>query len=199
MTDPRSPFSGSHGSDHGEVTRLLASLGAEKDDRVYDQLLPLIYQELHGLAAGFLGRERVDHTLQPTALVHEAYLKLSGQRDAGWESRGHFFAIAATAMRRILVDHARGQKRRRKDERERDVLDSDFTAVQADPLDLLDLDAALEKLARMDPRKVRVVELRYFAGLDVEATAASMGVSTPTVIRDWRMAKLWLKSELDDA
>lgn len=190
MTDRSSPSDPS-----GEVTRLLARIGDGDDDGVYDRLMPLIYDELRGLAGGFLRHERADHTLQPTALVNEAFIRLAGQRDAGWESKGHFFAIAATAMRRILVDHARARGSRGGD-RKRPLLDSDVTAAEADDVDLVALDEAMTKLGRMDPRKVSVVELRYFVGLDIEQTATALGVSAPTVKREWRLARVWLKREI---
>lgn len=181
--------------DSGDVTRLLARMGGGDDAAVYEQLMPLVHRELHELARGFLIRERPDHTLDPTALVNEAFLRLAGQRDAGWESKGHFFAIAATAMRRILVDHAR-RRRSRGGERKRPLLDSDVTAADTNDVDLLALDDAMTKLARLDPRKVSVVELRHFLGLDIEQTAAALAISTATVKREWRMARLWLKRDL---
>ena len=181
----------------GEVTRLLGRLGGDDDRAVYDRLLPLIYDELRRLAAGFLDRERPDHTLQPTALVNEAFIRLAGQREADWESKGHFMAIAATAMRRILVDHARAKGSDRRGGGRRALpLDSDVTAVQADDVDLFALDEAMTKLAALDERKVRIVELRFFVGVSVEETAATLGVSTPTVKREWRLAKAWLKREV---
>jgi RNA polymerase sigma factor (TIGR02999 family) len=187
------------GEDEQDVTLLLASIDGANAERVYGRLMPIIYDELRRLAAGFMERERADHTLQPTALVNEAFLRLVRQREASWESRGHFFALAATAMRRILVDHARARGRvRRGGDRKRTLLESDVTAAAADDVDLLALDDAMSKLARLDPRKVRIVELRYFVGLDVEQTAAASGLSPATVKREWRTARAWLKKELGD-
>jgi RNA polymerase sigma factor (TIGR02999 family) len=181
----------------GEVTLLLGRLGGADDPAIYDRLLPLIQDELRHLAAGFLQKERPDHTLQPTALVNEAFLRLADQREVSWESKGHFLAIAATAMRRILVDHARAHRRRSRDgERASALLESDATAAQATTVDLLSLDEAMTRLARLDPRKVKVVELRYFVGMNVEQTAAALGISTPTVKREWRLARVWLKREI---
>lgn len=181
----------------GEVTVLLSALGNGRDPDIYDRLLPLIHDELRRMASAFLQRERPDHTLQPTALVHEAFLRMAGQRSVDWESRGHFLAIAATAMRRILVDHARAHRRRdRGRERARLMLETDETVMQAAHVDLVELDRAMMSLARMDPRKVSVVELRFFVGLDVEQTAAVLGISAATVKREWRMARMWLKAEI---
>ena len=184
-------------ADAGEVTKLLGRLGGADDRAVYDRLLPLIYDELRGLAAGYLVRERSDHTLQPTALVNEAFIRLAGQRDADWESKGHFMAIAATAMRRILVDHARAKgSDRRGGGRQALPLDSDVTAVQAEDVDVVALDAAMTSLVALDERQVRIVELRFFVGMTVEETAATLGISARTVKREWRLAKAWLKREV---
>ena len=183
--------------DPGEVTRLLSSLRPSGDDEVYDRLLPLIHSELHRLAAGFLERERIDHTLQPTALVNEAFMRLADQRDVSWESKGHFLAIAAVAMRRILVDHARAHRSaKRGGSRKKQPLDSDIAAAETSNVDLIALDEALNVLTTIDPRKARVVELRFFAGLTVEETALAMGLSTPTIKREWKLARLWLRSEM---
>lgn len=187
MTDPAS-----------EVTRLLGRLGSEDDPEIFERLLPLVYAELRKLADGYLRRERPDHTLQATALVHEAFLKLSGQRDTDWQSKQHFLAIAATAMRRILVDHAREkQTLRRGGDRAREILESDLVATESDDTDLVALDEALTQLAEFDPRKVKVVEMRFFVGLSLEETAAALGVSDATVKREWRTARAWLRRELD--
>ena len=181
----------------GEVTRLLTGLRSSGDDEIYDRLMPMIHSELHRLASGFLERERIDHTLQPTALVNEAFMRLADQRSATWESRGHFLAIAAVAMRRILVDHARAHRSaKRGGSRKRRPLDSDVAVVEASNVDLIALDDALDALMSIDPRKARIVELRFFAGLTVEETALAMGLSTPTIKREWKMARLWLRSEI---
>jgi RNA polymerase sigma-70 factor, ECF subfamily len=155
-----------------------------------------LYGELRRVAAGALGRERRDHTLQPTALVHEAFLRLVGQR-AGWQSRAHFLGVAAQAMRRILVDHARRRSAaKRPDPRARVTLSGLALPGGAVDVDLLDLDGALARLAELDPRAARVVELRGFAGCSAAEAAEVLGVSEATVARDWRMAQSWLRREL---
>lgn len=181
-----------------EVTRLLAELA--RGAPAAEQLFPLVYEELRDLAAAQLRRERSGHTLQPTALVNEAFLKLAGQSQAQFESRGHFLAIAATAMRRVLVDHAeRRASQKRGGDRGRRNLDTAPEPVAqsgADPLDVLDLDAALTRLGALDERKAKVVELRHFAGLSVEEVADVLGSSPATVKRDWEFARVWLLREL---
>jgi RNA polymerase sigma factor (TIGR02999 family) len=178
-----------------EVTRILqaASLG---DKVAADRLLPLVYDELRALAAGVLRGQRKGHTLEPTALVHEAYLKLVDQT-APWEGRSHFFGVAAKAMRSILVDHARARKaEKRGGARERVPLDAAVVWFEERSLDLLALDEALERLAALDPAAARLVELRFFAGLTIEETARTLGVSTATVERDWALTRAWLHREL---
>ena len=183
----------------GEVTRLLGRLGGGDDRAIYDRLLPLIYDELRGLAGGYLDRERTGHTLQPTALVNEAFIRLAGQREAGWESKGHFMAIAATAMRRILVDHARGRGAgKRAGGWERVSLAQAIVPAAGQAFgreQLLALQRALEKLAELDPRQAKVVELRFFGGLTVEETARVLGVSRRTAEGDWTHARVWLRRE----
>src|SRR6476660_8849 len=168
--------------------------GVELDGSVYF----LVYDELRRRARSYLRRERDGHTLQTTALVHEAYLKLAEQKDVSWESRNHFFAIAATFMRRILVDHARHKSREKRGGKAADLsLDDAMTvAVGGVDLDLLALDEALDRLASREEYLARVVELRFFSGLDVPQTAGVLGVSESTVKRDWAMAKAWLHREL---
>ena len=181
-----------------EVTRLLHQLGGSDDRAVYDRLMPLVYRELRRLADSCLARERAGHTLQPTALVNEAFLKLAGQPDRGWKNRGQFLAIAATAMRRILVDHARERNSlRRGGDRKREPLDSEITAAQSDDVDVIALDDAMTKLAEIDPRKVRIVELRYFVGLTLEETSTAVELSLASVKREWNTARAWLKREID--
>ncbi len=162
----------------------------------YDAVLPLVYDELRRMAARSLQHEAEGHTLQPTALVHEAYLRLIDQRDATFENRGHFYAIAATVMRRILVDHARrGRAEKRGGDnvvRLRDGMD----AAAQESEQLLEVDAALEQLAALDARQAKVVELRYFGGLSVEQTAQVLGVSERTVKRDWVIARAFLQRAL---
>jgi RNA polymerase sigma factor (TIGR02999 family) len=180
-----------------EVTRLLADLSAGRKD-AGAALLPLVYDELHALARSYMRRERPGHTLQTTALVHEAYLRLGGGEDIAWESRAHFMKVAAQAMRRILIDHARSKRSERKGGgRDRQPLEEDAAVfVEDSSLDLLALDQALGKLSDMDPRMVQVVELRFFAGLSVEDTAKILGISEKTVKTEWRMAKAWLMEQV---
>jgi RNA polymerase sigma factor (TIGR02999 family) len=151
---------------------------------------------LRGLAGGYLRRERPDHSLAPTALVHEAYLKLIDQRQVRWQNRAHFFAIAAHVMRRILVDHARSRGAAKRDGGQRVELHDAQVAIEPPEVDVLDLDAALEKLSGLDPRQSELVELRFFGGLTVDEAAAVMGVAPATVDRDWALARAWLFREL---
>jgi RNA polymerase sigma factor (TIGR02999 family) len=163
-----------------------------------ETLFPLLYAELRRLARRYLGHERPGHTLQATALVHEVYLRLVPQADATWEDRGKFVGIAATVMRRILVEHARSRRRlKRGGDAERLPLDHDVAAVDADAERWEDLDRALDRLAALDPRQARVVELRYFGGMTVDEAARVLGVSEKTVKRDWSIARAWLRRELD--
>lgn len=163
-----------------------------------DDLLPLVYDELHRQAARYLRRERQDHTLQTTALIHEAYLKLIDQRSTNWESRTHFFAIAAQAMRRILVDYARKKHRGKRGGAETDLtLDEAALLVSKEKsVDLVALDEALTRLATEDEQQARVVELRYFGGMTLDETANALNISAATIARDWMMAKAWLHREL---
>jgi RNA polymerase sigma factor (TIGR02999 family) len=183
-------------SSRSEVTRLLKDWSDGRQE-VLDRLLPQIYAELRRLASGYLRRERPDHTLQATALVHEAFIKLVDQRAVRWQNRAHFFGIAAQAMRRILVDHARAHTAEKRGSGERAVsLDEAVVTIGAPSLDLLALDEALSRLSAIDPQQSRVVELRYFGGLTIEETAEVMNVSTATVGREWTLAKAWLYAEL---
>ena len=183
-------------SSRSEVTRLLKDWSNGRQD-VLDQLLPQIYAELRRLASSYLRRERPDHTLQATALVHEAFIKLVDQRAVRWQNRAHFFGIAAQAMRRILVDHARAHSAEKRGSGERAVsLDEAVALVGAPSVDLLALDEALTRLTTIDPQQSRVVELRFFGGLTIEETAEVMDVSPATVGREWTLAKAWLYAEL---
>jgi RNA polymerase sigma-70 factor (ECF subfamily) len=168
------------------------------NQEVVNQILPHIYDELRRLAGGYLRRERSDHTLQPTALVHEAYMKLIDQKHVRWQNRAHFFGIAAQVMRRILMDHARKHKaEKRGGEADKLPLEEEILVVSTESSNrLLALDDALRTLAELDPQKARIVELRYFGGLSIEETAEVMGVSVPTINRQWRMAKAWLYGQL---
>jgi RNA polymerase sigma factor (TIGR02999 family) len=181
---------------HGDVTLLLGQLAAGKEE-VASKLIPLVYNELRKLAGGYMRRERMDHTLQPTALVHEAYLRLVEQRSVNWQSRAHFFGIAAQLMRRILVDHARGHLR---DKRGGGVipvpLDEALVFAPEQSSEIVKLDQSLERLAKLDPRQSKIVELRFFGGLTVEQTAEVLGISPKTVKRDWSVAKAWLHGDL---
>jgi RNA polymerase sigma factor (TIGR02999 family) len=162
-----------------------------------DQLMPCVYDELRRLASRYLRRERADHTIQPTALVHEAYLRLVDQTEVRWQDRAHFFGMAATVMRHILVDHAR---RRHRAKRGGSVtwlsLEPIREGFEARSLDLIAVDAALTQLEAVDPQQSRVVELRFFGGLTAEEIAEVLGLSSRTVERDWRTAKAWLRSRL---
>ena len=157
----------------------------------------MVYKELHRLAEAYMRRERVDHTLQPTALVHEAFIKLVQHHSIDWQSRAHFFGIAAQVMRRVLVDHARGHLRQKRGGVQRRVaMDETLVFAPEQSEELLQLDEALERLAELDPRQGKIVELRFFGGLTVEQTADLLGISPKTVKRDWSMAKAWLHGEL---
>jgi RNA polymerase sigma factor (TIGR02999 family) len=178
-----------------EVTVLLRR-ASEGGKEAVDQLFPLVFQELRRLADAQLHREGAAHTLQPTALVHEAYLRMVDQ-DAQFESRLQFFNVAAMMMRRILVDHARGKQRdKRGSNRQRVELTASLASAPETEVDLLALDEALERLDGMDERKARIVELRYFAGRTIDETASLLGVSSATVSRDWEVARLWLLREV---
>jgi RNA polymerase sigma factor (TIGR02999 family) len=179
-----------------EVTRLLKDWSEGRQEAL-DRLLPQIYAELRRLAASYLRRERPDHTLQPTALVHEAFIKLVDQRAVRWQNRAHFFGIAAQAMRRILVDHARAHAADKRGAGERAVsIDEALVTIGAPDVDLLALDEVLTRLAAIDAQQSRVVELRYFGGLTMEETAEVLNVSPATVGREWTLAKAWLYAEL---
>jgi RNA polymerase sigma factor (TIGR02999 family) len=182
-----------------QITQLLDA--ANRGDRVaVDRLLPLVYQELRALAGSFFGRQRPDHTLQPTALVHEAYLRLADQTNPLWQDRRHFFNVAAMAMRQLLTDHARRQKSlKHGGGLARVTLDEAIAPSSLGEIDLVALDEALSKLAELDERQSRIVEIRFLAGLTVEETADVLGVSPRTVKLDWQMAKAWLRRELKGA
>jgi RNA polymerase sigma factor (TIGR02999 family) len=171
----------------------------EQGDRTaLDEMLPSIYGELKRLARICLSRERADHTLQPTALVHEAYLKLIQQRQVDWRNRAHFLGVAAGAMRRILLHHAESRNaQKREGALQRVTLDEALAALeQQATVDIIDLNTALDRLAALDPRQARVLELRVFGGLTIEETAEVLDVSAATVKRDWDVGRLWLRREL---
>ena len=180
-----------------QVTQLLANWSSG-DLEAREALMPLVYGELRRLAASYLRRERSDHTLQPTALVHEAYLKLVEQKNVRWQHRSHFFAITAQLMRRILVDHARGHLADKRGSGAPKIsLTEAITMSNERPGALLALDESLTRLAALDAQQGSVVELRVFGGLTVEETAAVLGISQATVKRDWSMAKAWLLGEIE--
>jgi len=182
-------------SEHDDITGLLAAWSAG-DDAAADRLLPLVYSELHAIASRYMRDEHAAATLQPTALINEAYLRLVGS-DVEWESRRHFLAIAANTMRRVLVDHARSRLRQKRGgERVRITLGERPAEDGTDPIDVIAVDAALEELAGMDERKARAVELHYFAGLEHREVARVLDVSTATVDRDLRFARSWIYDRL---
>ena len=182
--------------DQAGVTRLLRAWG-EGDAKAGDRLMPLVYAELRKRAAAYLRRERPGHTLQPTALVHEAYVRMAGQDRAAWKNRAQFFGVAACMMRRILVDHARALNMAKRTGQLINVeLQDDHAVVAAPDIDVLALDEALTRLAAFDARKTAVAELRFFSGLSVEETAQVLGVSVATVEREWQVARAWLYSAL---
>ena len=179
-----------------DVTSILKRLAGGSEDAA-GELIPIVYGELRRLAVRHLRRERRDHTLQPTALVHEAYIKLVAQRDADWQNRNHFFAVASSLMRRILVDYARRHLRDKRGGGQEKVPLDDAVLVAPDRADrMLALDESLERLEKLDPRQARIVELKYFGGLTVEEAAQVLGVSPTTVRREWTSAKAWLYGEL---
>lgn len=179
-----------------EVTELLQLWSDGRRDAL-DRLLPLVHRELRRLAASYLRRERPDHTLQPTALVNEAFLKLVDQRAVRWQSRAHFFGIAAQAMRRILVDWARARSSAKRGAGEVVLpLDEALAGTEMRSVDLLALDEALTRLAALDSQQSRVVELRFFGGLTLDETAEALRISPATVSREWTVAKAWLYAEL---
>jgi RNA polymerase sigma factor (TIGR02999 family) len=183
-------------SQQSEVTRMLANW-SNGDESVLGQLLPLVYNELRRLAERHLRREAPGHTLQATALVHEAYLRLVDQQQVTWQNRAHFFGVAANLMRQILMQHARAKHAEKRGGRQRKIYLDEAGAIAAgQDLDLVALDDALNDLAAVAPRQSRVVELRFFGGLSVEETAAVLDISPATVKREWNMAKAWLHREI---
>ena len=178
---------------NSDVTQLLVQW-MKGNRAALDELTPLVYEELHQRARNYLRHERPDHTLQPTALIHEVYLRMVGESLPQWQNRAHFFAIASRAMRQILVDHARRRGAgKRGDGAAHLSLDEALVLAQSENSDLLALDDALSKLAAFDERKCRIVEMRYFGGCTVDETAEALGVSTITVIRETRVAEAWLR------
>jgi len=179
-----------------EITQLLAAW-REGNQAALDELYPLVYDELHRLARRYMSRERKGHTLQTTALINEAYVRLVDQRNVQWANRSHFFAISAQIMRRILIDHARRHAYAKRGGGARQVsLDETATVIHEDLAEFLRLDEALKSLAELDPRRSQVVELKYFGGLNNDEIAGVLKISKNTVIRDWNMARAWLHSQL---
>ena len=184
------------GDENSAVTILLRRWqGGE--EQALEELTPMVYQELRRIAGGFLRRERSDHTLQPTALLHEAYLKLAGQNATSWKDRAHFFGVAAHLMRMILVDHARSKAAGKRGGGLKAVtLNETLSASTERPADLVALDDALRELEEFDPRKAKVIELRYFGGLTIEEAAEVLGISTSTLVRDQRLAEAWIQRQM---
>jgi RNA polymerase sigma-70 factor, ECF subfamily len=180
-----------------EITKLLHAWSDGKAEAL-DALVPLVYDKLHAQASRFLRRERIGHTLQTTALIHETYLKLINQREVNWQNRAHFFGVAAQAMRRILVDYAKARHREKRGGKGENLpLEAVTLAVSNEKsVDLEALDEALTRLAKLDERQARIVELRYFSGLSIEETAEVLHISKATVSNDWKSAKAWLYREI---
>jgi RNA polymerase sigma factor (TIGR02999 family) len=180
------------------ITQLLIDW-SNGDQAALEKLMPLVYDELRRLATNYLRRERASHTLQPTALVNEAYLKLVDQRNAKWQNRAQFFGISAQLMRRILVDHARQHMaaKRGGSKQQRLSITSAERVVKQPEIDLLALNEALDELTIMDPQQAQIVELKFFGGLSIEETAEVLGISHATVERDWKMARAWLRRQLE--
>jgi len=182
-----------------QITQLLQAWG-QGEEAALNRLLPIVNQELRRLARRYMFGERVGHTLQTTTLVNEAYLRLVNAREVNWQNRAHFFALSAQLMRRILVDSARARREQKRGGGNPKVtLDEGLVGAQQKGEDLVALDDALKTFAQVDPRKSRVVELRFFGGLSVEETAEVLQVHPNTVLRDWRLAKMWLKREMSKA
>jgi RNA polymerase sigma-70 factor, ECF subfamily len=180
------------------ITQLLIDWG-KGDQAALEKLMPLVYSELRRLASNYLRRERAEHTLQPTALVNEAYLKLVDQRNAKWQNRAHFFGISAQLMRRILVDHARQHQavKRGGSAQQRISITSAEKIAKQPEVDLLALNEALDELSKMDPQQGQIVELKFFGGLSIEEIAEVLGIGHATVERDWKMARAWLRRQLE--
>lgn len=178
-----------------DVTVLLREMG-EGDGNAPEKLLPLVYDELRRLAHGYLKNERADHTLQATALVHEAYIRLVDWENVSWQNRAHFFAVAAQVMRRILIDYARQKQRNKRDGGQKLALDEALGYSLSKDVDLIALDDALNGLAKFDEQQAKIVELRFFGGLSIEETAHALKISPATVKRDWTVARMWLHREI---
>jgi RNA polymerase sigma factor (TIGR02999 family) len=182
-------------SNPSEVTQLLKRIG-EGDAKAPVDLLPLVYRELRKLAQGYMSNERSDHTLQATALVHEAYIRLVDWKKVSWQNRAHFFAVAAQVMRKTLVDHARRKRAQKRDLGQKIELDDAVSFPSQRKVDLIDLNHGLDELTQFDPDQAKIVELRFFGGLTIEETAHVLGVSPATIKREWTVAKAWLYAYL---
>lgn len=189
-----------HAPQSNQVTQLLLDWSKGKREAL-NELMPMVYQELRKLASGYLRSERPDHTLQPTALIHEAYLRMIGHDMPEWQSRAHFFGVAARLMRQILVEHARTRQavKRGGDQQKISLDDAPQVFAQGDAAELLALDHALTKLSSLDERRARILEMRAFAGMSVEETAEALGVSDRTVKREMRLAQAWIRRELEQS
>ena len=180
-----------------DLTQLLVNW-SNGDKSALDEMTPVLYDELRKVARRLLSAERPDHTLQPTALVHEAYMRLINQRAVDWKNRAHFLGVAATMMRRILINHAKAYQAAKREGYAAAISLEDALGVFTNPqVDLIDLDCTLEKLTELDPQQGKVVELRYFGGLSIEETAEVMGISSATVKREWGTARLWLLQQME--
>ena len=180
-----------------DVAQLLVRFG-EGDKAALDEMTPLVYDELRRLAQRLLAVERPDHTLQPTALVHEAYLRLVGQHSVDWRNRAHFLGVAATMMRRVLINHAKARNAAKREGFANAItLEDTFGIFPSPAIDVLALNCSLDELEKLDPQQGKVVELRYFGGLSIEETAECLGVSSATVKREWSTAKLWLLGHME--
>ena len=194
-SDARACWRGGRIMSEGDVTQLLAEV-REGNQASIDALFEKVYGELRRLAGDYFRRERPDHTMQPTALVHDAYVRLVGSDNVNWENRAHFFNVAAQVMRNIMVDHARKHKAEKRGSGEKVSLDEVVSFSNERNIDLLALDDALNRLASLDPQQARIVEMRFFGGLKIEEVAAILSISETTVSREWLKAKLWLRSRL---
>ncbi len=183
-------------SDSTDVTILLDRINSG-DAAAPEELLPLVYAELRKLAQGYMENERDGHTLQATGLVHEAYIRMVDWENVSWQNRAHFFSVAASVMRKILVDHARAKKAQKRNFGQALALDEAVSFSTQREVDLVRLDDSLEALAKIDPVQERIVELRFFGGLTIDETAHSLGISASTVKREWTVAKAWLYGEIN--
>ena len=180
-----------------EITELLNDW-SQGDEPALERLMPLVYEELRGMARRYMQSQESDHTLQPTALIHEVYVKLAGQKEKSWQNRAHFFGVAAKAMRHILIDYVRNRNSKKRGAGQRVELNDLMIVSTERAAGLIELDGALTRLSELDERKGRVVELKYFGGLSNEEMAEVLKVTTKTVIRDWQFARTWLLRELSN-